>query len=40
MLAELQQIVQRVNAAGNLHEALEIIVHQVKATMGADVCSV
>ena len=33
MLAELQQIVQRVNAAANLHEAPEIIVHRVKAAM-------
>ena len=40
MLAELQQIVQRVNAAADLHEALEIIVHRVKAAMGTDVCSV
>ena len=40
MLAELQQIVQRVNAAANLHEALGIIVHRVKAAMGTDVCSV
>jgi len=40
MLAELQQIVQRVNAAANLHEALEIIVHRVKAAMRTDVCSV
>ena len=40
MLAELQQIVQRVNAAANLHEALEIIVHRVKAAMATDVCSV
>jgi phosphotransferase system enzyme I (PtsP) len=40
MLAQLQQIVQRVNAAGNLHEALEIVVERVKAEMGADVCSV
>ena len=40
MLAELQQIVQRVNAAANLHEAVEIVVHGVKATMGTDVCSV
>jgi phosphotransferase system enzyme I (PtsP) len=29
-----------VNAAANLHEALEIIVHGVKAAMGTDVCSV
>src|SRR5450432_3811238 len=40
MLAKLQQIVQRVNAAANLHEALEIVVHRVKAAMDTDVCSV
>ena len=40
MLAELQQIVQRVNAAANLHEAVEIIVHQVRAAMHTDACSV
>jgi len=40
MLATLRQIVQRVNAAANLHEALEIIVHRVKAGMNTDVCSV
>ncbi len=40
MLTQLQQIVQRVNAAANLHEALEIIVHRVKAAMETDVCSV
>jgi len=40
MLAELQQIVQCVNAAANLHEALEIIVHRVRAAMDTDVCSV
>jgi len=40
MLAKLHQIVKRVNAAANLHEALEIIVHQVKAAMDTDVCSV
>ena len=28
------------NAAANLHEALEIIVHRVKAAMSTDVCSV
>jgi phosphotransferase system enzyme I (PtsP) len=32
--------VQRVTAAGDLHEALEIIVHRVKAAMNTDVCSV
>ena len=40
MLAKLQQIVQRVNAAANLHEALEIVVHGVRAAMNTDVCSV
>jgi len=40
MLATLRQIVQRVNAAANLHEALEIIVHRVKAGMNTDVRSV
>jgi phosphotransferase system enzyme I (PtsP) len=40
MLDKLHQIVQRVNAAANLHEALEIVVHQVKAAMDTDVCSI
>jgi phosphotransferase system enzyme I (PtsP) len=40
MLAKLQKIIQRVNAAANLHEAFGIIVHQVKAAMGTDACSV
>ena len=40
MLSQLQEIVQRVNAAANLADALQIIVHQVKAGMGTDVCSV
>jgi phosphotransferase system enzyme I (PtsP) len=40
MLAKLQQIVQRVNAAANLHDALEIIVRRVKAAMNTDVCSI
>jgi len=40
MLAKLQQIVQRVNAAADLQDALEIIVHRVKSAMEADVCSV
>ena len=40
MLAKLQQIVQRVNAAANLHEALEVIVRRVKAAMNTDVCSI
>lgn len=40
MLAQLQEIVQRVNAAAHLPDALQIIVHQVKAAMNTDVCSV
>ena len=40
MLETLQEIVQRVTAAGDLHEALEIVVHRVKAAMNTDVCSV
>ena len=40
MLAKLQEIVQRVNAAADLHEALEIVVHRVRAAMDTDVCSV
>lgn len=40
MLSTLQTIIQRVNAASNLDEALTIIVHRVKAAMQADVCSV
>ena len=40
MLAVLQQIIQKVNAAANLQEAVEIIVHRVKAAMKVDVCSV
>ena len=40
MLEILQEIVQRVTAARDLHEALEIIVHRVKAAMHTDVCSV
>jgi phosphotransferase system, enzyme I, PtsP len=40
MLAELQQVVQQVNAAADLHEALAIIVHRVRAAMSTDVCSV
>ena len=40
MLAKLQQVVQRVNAAANLHEALEIVVHGVRDAMNTDVCSV
>lgn len=40
MLATLQEIVQRVNAAANLREALEVIVRRVKAAMHTEVCSV
>jgi phosphotransferase system enzyme I (PtsP) len=40
MLDALQQIIQRVNAAANLREALEIVVHRVKGAMATDVCSV
>jgi len=40
MLSTLQTIIQRVNAASNLDEALEIIVHRVKSAMQADVCSI
>jgi signal transduction protein with GAF and PtsI domain len=38
MLAKLQEIVQRVNAAAGLHEALEIIVHRVKVAMDTNAC--
>jgi phosphotransferase system enzyme I (PtsP) len=40
MLDKLQQIVQRVNAAADLHDALEIVVQRVKGAMDANVCSV
>jgi phosphotransferase system enzyme I (PtsP) len=40
MLAKLQQIVQRVNAAADLRAAVPIIVQEVRAEMGTDVCSV
>lgn len=40
MLGALQHIVQQVNAAGSLEEALAIIVHRVKEAMDVDVCSV
>src|SRR5689334_12725132 len=39
-LARLQEIVQRVNAAADLREALQIIVRRVKAAMAIDVCSI
>lgn len=40
MLETLRRIVQEVNAAKNLEQALSIIVTRVKQAMGADVCSV
>lgn len=40
MLNLLQSIVQEVNIASDLNEALTIIVSQVRKAMGADVCSV
>ncbi|MGH8607440.1 MAG: GAF domain-containing protein [Gammaproteobacteria bacterium] len=40
MLGTLQHIVQQVNEAANLDEALAIIVHRVKEAMAADACSV
>lgn len=40
MLGTLQRIVQQVNGAGSLEEALAVVVHRVKETMGVDVCSV
>ena len=40
MLAELQRIVERVNAAADLGSAVAIIVREVRAAMGTDVCSV
>jgi phosphotransferase system, enzyme I, PtsP len=40
MLDTLQHIVQQVNEAANLDEALAIIVHRVKEAMAVDVCSV
>ncbi len=40
MLYTLRQIVQEVSAAGNLEEALSIIVTRVKEAMQVDVCSV
>lgn len=40
MLGTLQHIVQQVNGAANLEEALAIVVHRVKEAMGVDVCSV
>lgn len=40
MLGTLKRIVQEVNAAGDLHQALSIIVSRVKQAMKVDVCSV
>ncbi|QFU77494.1 phosphoenolpyruvate--protein phosphotransferase [Halioglobus maricola] len=40
MLETLRQIVQEVNAASDLGEALEIIVSRVRDAMGTEVCSV
>lgn len=40
MLGILQHIVQQVNGAPNLHDALVIIVHRVKEAMAVDACSV
>ena len=40
MLEVLRNIVQEVNTAESLPEALEIIVKRVRAAMGTEVCSV
>ncbi len=40
MLESLRRIIQKVNAAPDLDSALDIIVHQVKSTVGVDVASV
>ncbi|TCT21998.1 phosphoenolpyruvate--protein phosphotransferase [Thiobaca trueperi] len=40
MLESLRRIVQEVNNAQDLEQALSIIVHRVKQAVGADVCSV
>jgi len=40
MLEILRKIVQQVNAADGLAEALEIIVSNVRESMGTEVCSV
>ena len=39
-LETLRRIVQEVDAAASLHEALEVMVVQVAAAMGSEVCSV
>ena len=40
MLNALRSIVQHVNDATNFREALDIIVREVRSTMGTEVCSV
>ena len=40
MLEMLRKIVQRVNTAETLEEALNIIVTRVREAMGTEVCSV
>jgi phosphotransferase system enzyme I (PtsP) len=40
MLEQLRRIVQEVNEASDLEQALAVIVRRVKQTVGADVCSV
>jgi len=40
MLNTLRRIVQEVNRAGSLHDALEIIVSRIKGALKVDVCSV
>jgi len=40
MLKTLRRIVQEVNRAGSLHDALEIIVTRIKSALEVDVCSV
>ena len=40
MLEKLRRIVQKVNAAEDLQSALHIIVHRVRETLEAQVCSV
>ncbi|MEY3094959.1 MAG: phosphoenolpyruvate--protein phosphotransferase, partial [Pseudomonadota bacterium] len=40
MLDHLHRIVQEVNNAPDLEQALQVIVRRVKETIGADVCSV
>ena len=40
MLDTIRRIIQEVNAASNLKEALDLIVHRVKSVMNSQVCSV